>query len=149
MGTVLLECPDCGARNRLPLDRVRSRPTCGRCDGALPVDARPLDLDHAAWESLVLRSAFPVVVGFWAKWSKPSTRFMPAIAKLAEAQAGRLRVVRVDVERERELVERYEVTTLPTVLVLIDGEEVARKTGKMGPADLELFAIHSAGLLAA
>ena len=99
--------------------------------------------DGAAFERDVLGSSVPVIVDFWAPWCKPCAAIEPHLVDLAEAWAGRVRLVRVNVDEEAGLSGRYGVLSLPTVILFADGEPKATVYGARSRARYEReFAPH-------
>jgi thioredoxin 2 len=125
-------CPNCGTRNRL-----RAHPTavpkCAKCGAHLPwlVDAG----EHTFEEEI--RASVPVVVDLWAPWCGPCRWIAPVLERLAERQAGTLKVVRVNVDEAPELAARYDASSIPTLLVVRDGEVVDRIVGALPQEALE------------
>ena len=109
-------CPDCGAKNRLGSGSGRM-PICGRCRAALPwlVDAGDGTLDRE------LGSPSPVLVDFWAPWCGPCRTVAPILEELAGEFAGRLKVVKVDVDQNPATQGRFQVQGIPTLLLFRDG----------------------------
>jgi thioredoxin 1 len=91
------------------------------------------------WDMAVVSSPLPVVVGFWAEWCIPCRLAAPALAEAARHFRKRLRFGLVNVDEEPGLAERYEVSGLPTVLVLQGGRPVVRRVGLMGRERLRAF----------
>jgi thioredoxin 1 len=89
------------------------------------------------WESDVLRSPVPVVVGFWAEWCVPSRMAAPALETAELRHHGKLRFGLVQYDDNPGLVERYAVQGLPTLMVVKDGRPAERRVGLMGRAALE------------
>ncbi|MET9134900.1 MULTISPECIES: thioredoxin [Streptomyces] len=118
-------CPNCGRGNRIPV-AAEGRPRCGHCKQALPwlVDAG--DDDFA---EVVERASVPVVVDLWATWCGPCRMVSPALEQVARDLAGRIKLVKVDVDRNPQLSRRFEVQAVPTLLVLDKGETIARQAG--------------------
>ncbi|MFF4874307.1 thioredoxin [Streptomyces sp. S1] len=118
-------CPNCGRGNRIPV-AAEGRPRCGHCKQALPwlVDAG--DDDFA---EVVERATVPVVVDLWATWCGPCRMVSPALEQVARDLAGRIKLVKVDVDRNPQLSRRFEVQAVPTLLVLDKGETIARQAG--------------------
>jgi thioredoxin 1 len=89
------------------------------------------------WESDVLRSPVPVVVGFWAEWCVPSRMAAPALETADVLHRGKLRFGLVQYDDNPGLVERYAVQGLPTLMVVKDGRPADRRVGLMGRAALQ------------
>ncbi len=125
MPSRITPCPTCGQRNRVPAAAAGS-PRCGRCRAALPwvVDAGDADFGEVAE-----RSPVPVLVDLWATWCGPCRAVSPALERLAAAFAGRVKLVRVDVDAAPQLARRFGVQAVPTLLVLDRGEVVTRQAG--------------------
>ena len=121
----VIACPNCGRKNRVPAvgDGV---PKCGQCHRALPWIA---DAGDAEFTEVAERSPLPVLVDLWASWCGPCRMVSPALEQLATERAGRLKLVKVDVDRAPELSRRFEVRAVPTLMVLRDGQVIARQPG--------------------
>ena len=96
-----------------------------------------LPVTNNQFESQVLDSSLPVVIDFWAEWCAPCHRVSPILEDLAANYAGRVRVVKVNVDEEIELASRYGVRAMPTFLFLQNGEVVEQLTGARPRADFE------------
>ena len=129
-------CAHCGQINRLPAGRLHDDPTCGRCKQTV-FPHRPLDVSAATWAAQVERSPLPVLVDFWAPWCGPCRAVAPALEAIARRSAGRLKVVKVNVDENQEVAGRYQVRSIPTMVVLRGGKEVDRMVGALPPAEIE------------
>jgi len=96
------------------------------------------EVDAATFESEVLASPVPVVVDFWAPWCKPCEAIEPHLTALAEEWGARARLVRVDVDAEPGIASRYDVLSLPTVILFASGEPKATVYGAQPKARFEL-----------
>ena len=83
------------------------------------------------WEQEVVASPKPVLVDFWAEWCKPCLAMVPDLEALAQLYAGRLKVGKVNVEENNEVPFRYNITAMPTLIVLRDGKVLDQRVGKM------------------
>ena len=90
----------------------------------------------ADFQSTVLESKEPVLVDFWAEWCGPCKMIAPALDELADAYTGRARIVKVNVDQERELAVKYHVRSIPYLVVFKDGEKVGEQIGAVGKAQL-------------
>jgi len=89
----------------------------------------PLDANDASFGDVVLQSAQPVLVDFWAGWCRPCRAIAPEIDELAHTYAGRLRVVKVDTDAAPGSASRYRILSIPTLMLFRDGRPVYRATG--------------------
>lgn len=118
-------CPHCGKPNRVP-SSARGLPRCGNCHHELPwiVDAGDEDFDEVAE-----RASLPVVVDFWAVWCGPCRMVSPALDQLAHERAGKVKLVKVDVDKAPHLSARFGIQAVPTLMVIVGGKVVARQAG--------------------
>jgi thioredoxin 2 len=124
----IVRCANCGQKNRVRA-AASAPPHCGRCGRPLPWLA---DAGSADFEAVAERSPVPVVVDFWAPWCAPCRIVSPALERLAEEMAGRLKVVKVDTDAEQALASRFGIRGIPTLVLMEGGRERDRVTGAMG-----------------
>ncbi|MFF3142326.1 thioredoxin [Streptomyces sp. NPDC057927] len=118
-------CDHCGRKNRVPA-AAGGTPRCGNCASPLAWIADAGDADFAE----VAAQAQPyVVVDLWATWSGPCRMVSPALEQVAHELAGRVKLVKVDIDQNPRLAQRFQVQAVPTLLLLDKGEVIARKTG--------------------
>jgi thioredoxin 2 len=125
MTTNTIRCPHCGRTNRVPATGT-GRPRCGNCHNALPwiVDAGDADFADVAEKSSLF-----VVVDMWAPWCAPCRAVSPALERLAAEMAGRVKLVKVNVDAAQGLARRFRVQAVPTLLLMHDGKVVAEQAG--------------------
>lgn len=135
--TLLFHCASCGAVNRVPLDKIRQRlePVCGKCKTPLPVD-KPVIVTDASFASDVGQSSLPVLLDMWADWCGPCRYIAPVVNELAREMIGRVRIAKLDIEENPVTPARYNVQSIPTLLILKDGEEIDRIIGVQPKAEI-------------
>jgi len=119
-------CMECGARNRIPADRVQSNPVCGKCKNPLATEElflpQPLIITDGDFETKALKSPLPALVFAWAPWCPTCRTFMPVIDDFAKDSLGRVRVGKLNVDQNPNLSSRFNILSVPQILVFDDGE---------------------------
>lgn len=132
MTSSTVTCPQCSTRNRLP-PAASGTPRCATCKAALPWVVAATEDNFPEVGS----ASVPVLVDFWAAWCGPCRVVGPAVESLAATMAGRLKAVKVDVDQAPRLAARYGVQSIPTLILLRSGQELARQVGALPAPALE------------
>ncbi len=85
----------------------------------------------------VLKSEQPVIVDFWAEWCGPCHAVAPVLEKIADERQGELKVVKVNIDEEQGLAQRYGIVSIPTMVLFKDGEPAAAAIGAQPKGALE------------
>ena len=128
--TLQIVCPHDDAINRVPVERLGEKPRCGQCHKPL-FTAAPLALSTQRFDRHVAQSGIPIVVDFWAEWCGPCRMMAPAFEKAAQLLEPRARLAKVDTEAEQALAARFNIRSIPTLIMFRDGREVSRQAGAM------------------
>jgi thioredoxin 2 len=130
----IITCPNCGKRNRIR-PNPQGVPRCAVCHTLLPW---VVDAGRDTFEA-ELDASVPVVIDFWAEWCGPCRMVTPALERLARAHAGRLKIVKLNVDREPEIAARYGVQGIPLLVLVRDGEELDRLVGAVPESQIEAW----------
>ena len=127
----VIRCPVCGANNRGDPNKVAhgNEPVCGRCKAPLPVSNKPFVVTDATFAAEVERSPVPVLLDLWAPWCGPCRIIAPVLEELAAEMAGRVRIAKLNVDENQMTAGRFNVRSIPTLLVFKSGKEVDRLVG--------------------
>ncbi len=131
-------CGNCGATNRIPIDKLQAgrAPVCGRCKTPLVIDAGPAIVTDATFAEQVERSSLPVLVDFWAPWCGPCRMISPIVEELAKEFAGRMRVAKMNVDDNSSTSSRFNIRSIPALIIFRAGKEAARNVGAQSKSDL-------------
>lgn len=81
------------------------------------------------WDAEVLRSDLPVLVDFWAEWCGPCRMVGPAVEEIGKIMAGKVKVTKLNVDENQEIAMRYNIQSIPSLLLFKGGKEIARTIG--------------------
>jgi thioredoxin 1 len=92
---------------------------------------------ESTFDQEVTQSETPVIVDFWAEWCGPCHAVAPVLDKIVEEREGELKLVKVNIDEERALAERYGIASIPTMILFRDGEPAAAALGAQPKGALE------------
>ncbi|MBN2243286.1 MAG: thioredoxin TrxC [Acidobacteria bacterium] len=127
MGDSTTICKKCGARNRLGIPKRNQVPVCGQCANPLPwvVDGT----DHSFKKEL--ETSVPVLVDFWAPWCAPCRVTTPVLEDLAGERAGRIKILKINVDQNPEIAGNYNIRSIPTLILFKGGNAVESVVGAL------------------
>ncbi len=128
-------CPHCSGVNRVPAEKLAANPRCGGCHEPI-FCAEPLALTDKTFDRHVTRNDIPLLVDFWAQWCGPCKMMAPAFKQAAGSLEPRVRLAKVDTEAAPGVAGRYNIRSIPTLILFRGGREVARQAGAMSAADI-------------
>nr|WP_321467313.1 thioredoxin [uncultured Desulfobulbus sp.] len=138
MNTVIV-CPACGAKNRIPEEKQRLTPKCGKCGTSLAgvaVSGKVNNLTDMAFQSQVEQSKLPVLLDFFSPTCGPCKMIAPVVEALAQEYAGRLLVFKLDTSTQQMTAARFQIRGVPTLLFIENGQVVDQVVGAVPRSEI-------------
>ena len=133
----VIDCASCGTKNRVDETKLaNSEAKCGKCGQKLEAtaggaqDSKPVVITDQSFDRDVMQErGRPVLVDAWAPWCGPCRMIAPAIDQLAAESQGRYRITKLNVDENPMTASRYQIASIPTLLIFRDGQLVDRLIG--------------------
>ena len=93
-------------------------------------------LNESTFDEKIATAELPVVVDFWAEWCGPCKMIAPILSEVADEQAGKVQVAKLNVDENPDIARRFDVMSIPTLIVFKDGQPVKRMVGAAGKGQL-------------
>ena len=132
-------CVHCHALNRVPIARLAEDPVCGRCAMAL-LDGRPVELTDANFDAVTTGTELPMLVDFWAAWCGPCVAMAPQFERASQQLKGRVLFAKVNSDESPITARRFGIRSIPTLVRLEQGRELARQAGALQASQIVAFA---------
>ncbi|MFQ5483952.1 MAG: thioredoxin family protein [Desulfobacterales bacterium] len=139
-GFYKMRCSACGARNRIPSDKVDANPVCGKCKSVLKTEAlflpQPVVVSDINFDEMVLKSPLPVLLFFWAPWCPTCMSTAPVIDEFAADAMGKVRVGKLNVDNSPRTASKFNVLSVPNMLIFDKGRLRENMLGSMPKHDI-------------
>ena len=126
---VIVLCPSCRKRNRIPASRLAEKPVCGAC-GQPIFTGHPVEVDSAGFDRHA-SGDLPVLVDVWAPWCGPCRMMGPMFERAAELLEPRARLLKLNLDEAPETARRFGIQSVPTLLLTGQGHLIAQTAGAM------------------
>jgi len=136
MTTVNISCRECASTNRIPAARLSDKPICGKCKETL-FNGKPLDLTTANVATTLHHNQIPVLVDCWAPWCGPCRSFAPTFEQAARELEPKVRLAKLNTEQEQSVASRWQIRSIPTLILFTNGKESARISGALSLSQLK------------
>lgn len=123
-------CPNCSAINRVPSSKLNAHPLCGKCRQGL-LSEHPIIANDQNFSRFIEKNDLPVVVDFWASWCGPCQQFAPVFSQVSHEMATQACFIKLDTENNQMIASRYQIRSIPTLMILHHGKEIARLSGAL------------------
>jgi thioredoxin 2 len=131
-------CPHCLKVNNIPKKDSYAKANCGGCKNSL-LETAPVELNENNFEEVVVNSEIPVLVDFWAPWCGPCKSMAPVFKSVASKYPLKVLFVKVNTEDEQTLGSKYNIRSIPTLVMYKNGIEVQRSSGALDEQNLIKF----------
>jgi len=128
-------CPNCLSVNNVPQKESYKKANCGKCKNSL-LDTKPLELNASNFDEVVVNSEIPVLVDFWAPWCGPCKMMAPNFNNAAKNFPLKALFVKVNTEEEQSLGARFNIRSIPTLILFKSGKELHRLSGALSEEQL-------------
>lgn len=138
---LIIPCPECGAKNRIPGSRRGEKAVCGKCRAPLPMGGaivdHPVEVTDQTFGREVLQQPGPLVLDCWAPWCGPCRSVAPVLDQLAKEYAGRVKIAKLNTDQNQRTSANYSIQSIPTLLFFKDGKLVNRQVGALPKREIE------------
>ena len=132
-------CPHCKGVNNVPQKESYKKANCGKCKKSL-LDTKPIELTDNNLDEVIVNSDIPVIVDFWAPWCGPCKMMGPNFEKSAAKFPLKTLFAKVNTEKEKNLCARFNISSIPTLIVFKNSKEVHRVVGALDENGLDNLA---------
>jgi thioredoxin 2 len=127
--SVILRCSSCRTLNRVPTDKLAGRPICGTCKTGLHFPSAPINATTASFDREVNDWPGTLLLEFWSVTCGYCRMVEPVVNDIARWKAGMLKVLKVDVQSEFTIAQRFLAMATPTFVLIRNAQQLARIDG--------------------
>ena len=132
---MIIVCASCGAKNRVPEEKLAVHPNCGQCHQPL-LTLAPIELNEQNFSQFIANTDLPVLIDLWAEWCGPCKMMAPHFAQAAK-QNPYVVFAKIDTEANPRLSAAFNVRSIPTLVLMNKSNEIARISGALRSSELQ------------
>lgn len=132
---MIIVCSSCGAKNRVPEEKLSTHPSCGKCHQSL-LSQQPIELNEQNFSNFISNTDLPVLIDLWAEWCGPCKMMAPHFAQVA-TQNPYVIFAKIDTEENPRLSAAFNVRSIPTLVLMNKTTEIARVSGALRAPELQ------------
>jgi thioredoxin 2 len=132
---MIVVCPSCCAKNRVPEDKISEQPSCGQCHQAL-IPLAPIELNEKNFSHFITASDLPIFIDLWADWCGPCKMMAPHFQQVAKDYPHVI-FAKINTEENPNLSAAFNVRSIPTLVLMNKTDEIARINGALRSSELK------------
>ena len=132
---MIIVCASCGAKNRVPEEKLAVHPNCGQCHQPL-LTLAPIELNEQNFSNFISNTDLPVLIDLWAEWCGPCKMMAPHFAEVAKTNPNVI-FAKIDTEANPRLSGAFNIRSIPTLVLMNKTTEVARISGALRANQLQ------------
>jgi thioredoxin 2 len=127
-------CTGCGGLNNIPANKLSDNPNCGKCKKPL-YQGEPISMTGTQLTRAIDKTEELLVVDFWATWCGPCQQFAPTFKQAASQLEPKARFIKIETEAEQVISAKYNIRSIPTLVMFKNGKEIDRVSGALSASD--------------
>jgi thioredoxin 2 len=139
VNTAFVRCVTCKTINKVPAEKLKRRPICGKCKASLKLYRQTIEATVSSFNQEVLAWPGIVFVEFWSPRCGHCMRIKPTVEALAHERAGLMKVVTVNVDNESSLASRFQIQATPFMMLFRNGDKLSEISGVLPKEQLEAW----------
>lgn len=132
---MIIVCPSCLAKNRVPEQQLQANPACGQCKESL-IRLAPITLNENNFSQIIQNSDLPILIDLWAEWCNPCKMMAPHFEAVAKDYPNVI-FGKIDTENNPRLSQAFNIRSIPTLVLMNKTTEVARVSGALRSQQLK------------
>ena len=132
---MIIVCASCGAKNRVPEEKLAVHPKCGQCHQPL-LTLAPIELNEQNFSQFIANTDLPVLIDLWAEWCGPCKMMAPHFAQVSK-QNPKVIFAKINTEESTRLSSAFNVRSIPTLVLMNKTSELARISGALRATELQ------------